>query len=112
MKFSATREQILGPLQAVIGVVERKQTMPVLANVLLAAKGNRLSVTGTDLEVELVASGEVNVAQPGEITVPGRKLLDIAKSLPEKVAITVTIDGEKVKINAGRSRLSLASSSP
>ncbi|MET0280506.1 MAG: DNA polymerase III subunit beta [Steroidobacteraceae bacterium] len=109
MKFSATREQILGPLQAVIGVVERKQTMPVLANVLLAAKGNRLSVTGTDLEVELVASGEVNVAQPGEITVPGRKLLDIAKSLPDKVAITVTIDGEKVKINAGRSRFVLSS---
>lgn len=108
MKFSATREQILGPLQSVIGVVERKQTMPVLANVLLAAKGNRLSVTGTDLEVELVAAGEVNVAQPGEITVPGRKLLDIAKSLPEKAAVTVTIDGEKLKVTAGRSRFTLS----
>jgi DNA polymerase-3 subunit beta len=107
MKFSATREQILGPLQAVIGVVERKQTMPVLANVLLAAKGNRLSVTGTDLEVELVASGEVNVAQPGEITVPGRKLLDIAKALPDGASVTVTLDGEKVKISAGRSRFTL-----
>ena len=63
MKFTATREQILGPLQSVIGVVERKQTMPVLANVLLAAKGKTLAVTGTDLEVELVASGEVNVGQ-------------------------------------------------
>lgn len=109
MKFSATREQILGPLQAVIGVVERKQTMPVLANVLLAVKGNRLSVTGTDLEVELVASGEVNVGQPGEITVPGRKLLEIAKSLPEKAAVTVTLDGEKVKVAAGRSRFTLSS---
>ncbi len=109
MKFSATREQILGPLQAVIGVVERKQTMPVLANVLLAAKGNRLSVTGTDLEVELVASGEVNVAQPGEITVPGRKLLEIAKSLPSEATITLTLDGEKVKVSAGRSRFTLSS---
>ncbi|MDQ2640169.1 MAG: DNA polymerase III subunit beta [Pseudomonadota bacterium] len=108
MKFSATREQILGPLQSVIGVVERKQTMPVLANVLLAVKNNRLSVTGTDLEVELVAAGEVNVAQPGEITVPGRKLLDIAKSLPEKAAVTVTIDGEKLKVTAGRSRFTLS----
>lgn len=108
MKFSATREQILGPLQAVIGVVERKQTMPVLANVLLAAKGNRLSVTGTDLEVELVASGEVSVGQPGEITVPGRKLLEIAKSLPDKAAVTVTLDGERVKIAAGRSRFTLS----
>jgi DNA polymerase-3 subunit beta len=108
MKVSATREQILGPLQSVIGVVERKQTMPVLANVLLAAKGNRLSVTGTDLEVELVASGEVNVGQPGEITVPGRKLLDIAKSLPEKSAVTLSLDGEKLKITAGRSRFTLS----
>jgi DNA polymerase III subunit beta len=109
MKFSATREQILGPLQSVIGVVERKQTMPVLANVLLAVKGTRLSVTGTDLEVELVASGEVNVGQPGEITVPGRKFLEIAKSLPEKAVVTVTLDGEKVKITAGRSRFTLSS---
>jgi len=108
MKFSATREQLLGPVQAVIGVVERKQTMPVLANLLIAAKGGRLSVTGTDLEVELVASGEVNVVQPGEITVPGRKLLDIAKALPEGNAITVTMDGEKLKISAGRSRFTLS----
>ena len=56
MKLSATREQILAPLQSVIGVVERRQTMPVLSNVLLAARNNRLSITGTDLEVELVAT--------------------------------------------------------
>ncbi len=108
MKFTATREQIIGPLQAVIGVVERKQTMPVLANVLLSAKGSRLSVTGTDLEVELVASGEVNVGQPGEITVPGRKLLEIAKALPEKSSVTITLDGERVKVAAGRSRFTLS----
>ena len=53
MKLSATREQILAPLQSVIGVVERRQTMPVLSNVLLAARNNRISITGTDLEVEL-----------------------------------------------------------
>lgn len=108
MKFSSTREQLLGPVQAVIGVVERKQTMPVLANLLMAAKGGRLSVTGTDLEVELVASGEVNVGQAGDITVPGRKLLDIAKALPEGSAITVTLDGEKLKLAAGRSRFTLS----
>ena len=51
MKIIAKRESILGPLQAVIGVVERRQTMPILANVLLSAKGGRLSVTATDLEV-------------------------------------------------------------
>src|SRR2546429_9873234 len=56
MKLTASREDLLAPLQSVIGVVERRQTMPVLANVLLAARDNRLSVTGTDLEVGLVAA--------------------------------------------------------
>ena len=64
MKLSATRAQILNPLQSVIGVVERRQTMPILANVLLSARNNRLSITGTDLEVELVASG-VRLAHGG-----------------------------------------------
>ena len=108
MKFTASREQIIQPVQAVIGVVERKQTMPVLANVLLSVKGTRLSVTGTDLEVELVASGEVSVGQPGEITVPGRKLLEIAKALPEKSSVTVSLDGERLKVVAGRSRFTLS----
>ena len=54
MKFSVAREALLKPLQAVIGVVERRQTMPILSNVLLVAKDGELSVTATDLEVELV----------------------------------------------------------
>ncbi len=53
MKLSAGRESLLKPLQAVIGVVERRQTMPILANVLLVAKDGSLSITATDLEVEL-----------------------------------------------------------
>lgn len=109
MKFSAERETILQPLQAVIGVVERRQTMPILANVLLSAKGSRLSITATDLEVELVAATAVNVQQQGDITVPGRKLLDICRALPEKVSVTLSVDGEKVTIRAGRSRFTLSS---
>lgn len=113
MKLSASREQILEPLQSVIGVVERKQTMPILANVLLAAGGKDssagLSITGTDLEVELVAGGEATVQQAGEITIPGRKLLDIFRALPEKTNVTVSVDGDKVAIRAGRSRFSLSS---
>jgi len=66
MKIIAKREAILSPLQAVIGVVERRQTMPILANVLLAAKDGRLAVTATDLEVELVATSEVDVQRNGE----------------------------------------------
>jgi DNA polymerase-3 subunit beta len=109
MKLTAPREDLLAPLHSVIGVVERRQTMPVLANVLLAARDNKLSITGTDLEVELVATTNVSVAQSGDITVPGRKLLDIFRALPEKTSVTLTTDGERVSIRAGRSRFTLSS---
>ncbi len=109
MKLTAAREDFLAPLQSVIGVVERRQTMPVLANVLLSARDNRLSITGTDLEVELVATRMVSVQQAGDITIPGRKLLDIFKALPEKTSVTLSTEGERVSIRGGRSRFSLTS---
>jgi len=109
MKVSATREHLLGPLQSVIGVVERRQTMPILSNVLLVARSGKLSVTGTDLEVELVAASDVSVTQPGDVTVPGRKLLDIVRTLPEKTQITLSREGEKVVLKGGRSRFTLSS---
>jgi DNA polymerase-3 subunit beta len=109
MKFSADREAILKPLQAVIGVVERRQTMPILSNVMLSTQKDRLAVTATDLEVELVAEGVVDVADPGDITVPGRKLHDIFRALPDGVRVDVTQTGDRVTIKAGRSRFTLSS---
>ena len=94
MKLSATRDVLLKPLQAVIGVVERRQTMPILSNVLLVAKDGELSVTATDLEVELVAQASVDVQTGGEITVSGRKLLDICRALPEGSDAAATEAGE------------------
>jgi len=108
MKLTATREEILGPVQNVIGVVERRQTMPVLSNVLLSAKDNRLSVTGTDLEVELVSAATLTVSAPGEVTVPGRKLLDILRAIPEGTNVTLTTEGERIVVRAGRSRFTLS----
>ena len=108
MKFSAPREVLLKPLQAVIGVVERRQTMPILSNVLLVARGGRLSVTATDLEVELVATTEVDIDVDGEITVSGRKLLDIVKALPDEVKVSFNVSGDKAAVRAGRSKFSLA----
>ena len=84
MKFSISRDTLLRSLNLVAGVVERRQTLPILANVLMVLEGDRLSLTGTDLEVELV--GRLQVASggdDGEVTVPARKLADICKSLPE-----------------------------
>lgn len=108
MKLTAKREDLLAPLQSVIGVVERRQTMPVLANVLLSARDKRLSVTGTDLEVELVAATQVQVELPGDITVPGRKFVDILRALPSGVDITLASEGERVTVRAGRSRFTLS----
>ncbi len=108
MKFSAAREAILSPLQAVIGVVERRQTMPILANVLLSARGDELALTATDLEVELVAKAKVSLQQGGEITLPGRKFLDIIRALPDGASVTVTIEGERATVRSGKSRFTLA----
>lgn len=107
MKLSASREELLKPLQAVIGVVERRQTMPILANVLLAAKNDSVAITATDLEVELVASAAVEVETAGEVTVPGRKLLDICRALPEAASISISQSGEKLNLKSGRSKFSL-----
>ncbi len=108
MKFSAERESLLAALQSVIGVVERRQTMPILANLLFSAEQGRLAITATDLEVELVASAEIKSGADGRITIPGRKLLDICRSLPEGVTLTFNQDGDKVTVKAGKSRFVLA----
>jgi len=108
MKFNAAREALLKPLQAVIGVVERRQTMPILSNVLLIAREGQLSVTATDLEVELVAQADVETETGGEITVSGRKLLDICRALPEGTNVNISVSGEKLSVKGGRSKFNLA----
>ena len=111
MKLSIGRDQLLKPLQQVAGVVERKHTMPILANVLLRVSADEISFTGTDLEVELVATHRLNVEQfveAGEVTIPCRKLLDICKSLPATATIELSMDEQKLLIKSGRSRFSLA----
>ncbi|MCA1798435.1 MAG: DNA polymerase III subunit beta [Xanthomonadaceae bacterium] len=108
MKFQADRETLLKPIQAVVGVVERRQTMPILANMLLVANDKGLSVTATDLEVELVATVALDVQQPGEVTVPGRKLLDICRALPDGAKVSVAVDKGRVVIKSGRSRFTLS----
>ena len=109
MKFSVGRDALLKPLQLVAGVVERRQTLPVLSNVLFEVRGSQLRMTGTDLEVEMVASLPLaEAAQDGEITVPARKLLDIVKSLPAGTDLKFERDGQKITLKCGRSRYSLA----
>lgn len=111
MKLFIGREQILKLLQQVAGVVERKHTMPILANVLLRVSTEEISFIGTNLEVELVATQKLSAdqcIQAGEITIPCRKLLDIFKSLPATANIELSLDDSKLLIKSGRSRFSLA----
>ena len=107
MKFTVDRETLLKPLQATQGVVERRQTLPILANVLLVAEKDRLSVTATDMEVELVARTPLSGATAGEVTVPARKLNDICRALPADAKVNFSLDGEKAVIRSGKSRFSL-----
>ncbi len=108
MKFSIPQDVLLQPISQVIGVVERRQTLPVLANFLVSAQGKRLSITGTDMEVELVASVEADIQAEGEITVPARKLVDIVRKLPEGATITAALEGDKLLVSSGRGRYTLA----
>jgi DNA polymerase III subunit beta len=109
MKFVVSREALLKPLQLVAGVVERRQTLPVLSNVLIVLNGDQLSLTGTDLEVEIV--GRVQLEQPGEsgeITVPARKLVDICRSLPDGSKIEFIQEDQRILVKSGRSRFTLS----
>lgn len=109
MKFSISREALLRPLSLVAGVVERRQTLPVLSNVLIEVQDTRLSLTGTDLEVELIGRAEpATVDEPGSATVPARKLMDICKSLPDQSEITFTLEEGRAVLRAGRSRFTLS----
>ncbi|MDD3609903.1 MAG: DNA polymerase III subunit beta [Halothiobacillaceae bacterium] len=108
MKLSLTRESLLTALQQVIGAVERRQTMQILGNVLMHAEGERLRLTGTDLEIELVAETSCGIAVPGHTTVNARKLMDIIKAVPEGCEIKLSADAGRLDIQAERSRFKLS----
>ncbi len=109
MKFTLTRDQILKSLQQVSGALGGKVNLPILANFLLQIQNEHLSITATDMEVELIAliplSGEV---EPGQITVPSRKFLDICRSLKEGKEISFSVEGDRMIVRSGRSRFSLS----
>ncbi|HHJ14552.1 MAG TPA: DNA polymerase III subunit beta [Gammaproteobacteria bacterium] len=108
MKFSIDRSTFLKPLQQTIGVVERRQTLPILGNLLIQTGPNGLRLTATDLEVEIRADSSADVQEEGETTVPARKLLDICKALPEDSVVQFGIKDQKAQIRSGRSRFTLS----
>lgn len=107
MKFRILREDLLLPLQQVIGVIERRQTLPILANVLIEVDAGRVEFTGTDLEVQLVARTEIDGPESGRFTVPARKLMDICRLLPEGSGLAFEVKPERVSLQSGKSRFVL-----
>lgn len=110
MKFRTSRDVLLRPLRVVTGVVERRQTLPVLSNVLLEVDDDGLTMRGTDLEMEVVArvTEAVEVAEGGAVTVPAHKLTEIWQSLPDSADVQVALESERVVLRSGRSRFTLA----
>jgi len=109
MKFIINREQLLTPLQQIVSVIEKRQTMPILSNVLIVVSGQQLTLTGTDLEIQIVAKLNLQDFEVGKITVPARKFLDICRLLPAESEIKIEQKGDKIKVVSGRSRFSLSS---
>jgi len=109
MKFTVEREHLLKPLQQVSGPLGGRPTLPILGNLLLQVADGTLSLTGTDLEMEMIA--RVTLTQPhdaGATTVPARKFFDICRGLPEGAEIAVQLEGDRMLVRSGRSRFSLS----
>jgi len=90
-------------LQLVQGIVEKLNTMPILANILMNVSGSEIELTGTDLEVGLRTHFGADIQKPGAITVNGKKIFEIVKSLPDGQNVAVELKGETLEITAGES---------
>jgi DNA polymerase-3 subunit beta len=101
MELVVRKNDLLRELQLFQGIVERKNTIPILANVLLEAKGDEVKLLATDLEVALRSRCKATVSKPGSLTLPAKKLYEIVKSLPE-TDIRITEDKNGVKVAAER----------
>ena len=108
MKLEFNRDDLLKPLTHVCSVVERRQSSPILSNLLVKVAGQQLTMLGTDLEVEMIAKSQVNADAEGEFTIPARKFFDICRALPDGAKLTVQVDNDKAVIRSGRSRYTLA----
>ena len=101
------RDALLKPLQAVSGIVERRHTLPILANVLLEHRDGRLYVTATDLEMQITAHSELPGKEAQAVTVAARKLQDLLRALPDDATLNVDAGNNKMTVRAGRSRFNL-----
>ncbi|MDP2204278.1 MAG: DNA polymerase III subunit beta [Methylicorpusculum sp.] len=102
MKFSVNREQIVGPLQQIARIIDKRQACTILSNVLLQCRDSKLVITATDLEVKIVIQLNLNdIRVEGNITLDARKVLDICRLLPTGSDIHFDLEGDKINLSSG-----------
>jgi DNA polymerase-3 subunit beta len=107
MRFKVSRNVILPAVSTIGSIVEKRQTLPILSNMLVRVSESNLNLTATDLEVGINTEVNVDTNSEGEFTLPARKFIDICKALPEGSVIDIEIDGDKAQIRSGRSKFIL-----
>ena len=106
--ININRDVLLKPLQAVSGIIERRHTLPILSNVLLARAANRIDFVATDIEIEITASAATeSQSEQKTITIGARKFLDILRALPEGSDVSLGIQEKRLQIKSGKSRFNL-----
>lgn len=108
MQFTVSQDIIVRPLQLVCSIVERRATLPILSTILLNAHDNQLTMTSTDMELEMIATLPAAVEMEGKTTVSARKFLDICRALPSNATISFQAKDNKALVKAGKSRFSLS----
>ena len=104
----ATRDEILTPLSAVSGIIERRHTLPILSNVLFAKQADALSFLATDIEIQITARTEIHASGEAQsVTVGARKLLDILRALPESAEVVLQLQDKRLLVKAAKSRFAL-----
>ncbi|MCP4698665.1 MAG: DNA polymerase III subunit beta [Gammaproteobacteria bacterium] len=107
MEFEISREALLPPLKIISGIVERKQTLAILANILVRVEGGTLHLTATDSELEIACAIPVDKGAEGSTTIPAFKLFDICRSLPNDAQLSIAQGESRVSVKSGRSRFCL-----
>jgi len=105
--FKGSRDQFLTPLQAVCGIVEKRHTLPILSNVLIEKKGERLTLLATDIEMQIRTGTPSGGKEEVAVTVAARKLQDILRSLPDSAEVSLSLDERRLQLKAGKSRFNL-----
>ena len=107
MNIQINREVLIKPLSSVVGIVEKRQALPILSNLLLIGKDNKLTFTATDLEMQTSLNIETKIETDFEITISARKLFNITRALPENSILDFQINESRVNVKAGKSKFNL-----